>query len=140
MKKDSASARLLALLAMLALFVAAYLADHLFALLRREASETFNVTPVMWANYGLGFLIALLAVLLVSLARGSLVHWAFLIVGLLVSFYIPLVMTGSLKMNAYAFSQVFPLLGANVILCARILAAGGLLGLLLKPKQDGPGD
>ncbi len=141
MTKNATVARMLALLAMLALIAAAFAADRIYDQMRREASQTFIVLPVLWARNGLGLLIVLLAMLLAlwviaGSARSPLVHWVFLIVGLLLSFYAPLVMSGGiLGFMLPSFLNIPLLWDDNVWLIARLLAVTGLLGLLVKPRK-----
>ncbi|TLN18768.1 hypothetical protein FDZ74_06715 [bacterium] len=141
MTKNATIARMLALLAMLALIAAAYAADRIYDQMRREASQTFIVLPVLWTRNGLGLLIVLLAMLLAlwviaGSARNPLVHWVFLIVGLLLSFYAPLLMSGGIfGFMVPSFLNTPLLWNDNVWLVARILAITGLLGLLLKPPK-----
>lgn len=139
MKRDPAVFRALALFAMLALLSAAYLFDRFGVQIQAETNQTFIVSAVWWTRMGLGMLTVLLSLLLAlwvlsGSARNPLVHWVYLILGLLISFYSPIVMSGNV------FGMLLPsagtlVLGDNVLSCARILAITGLLGLLLKPPK-----
>lgn len=141
MKRDPAIFRALALFAMLALFAAAFAADRIYIMMRSQASQTFIALPALWVRNGLGLLVVLLAMLLAlwaiaGSARSPLVHWIFLIVGLLLSFYAPLLMSGGiLGFMVPSFLNTPLLWNDNVWLVARILAVTGLLGLLLKPPK-----
>jgi hypothetical protein len=146
MKRDPAVFRALALFAMLALIAAAFVADRIYALMRIQASQTFIALPALWVRNGLGLLVVLLAMLLAlwviaGSARSPLVHWVFLIVGLLLSFYAPLLMSGGiLGFIMPSFLNIPLLWDDNVWLVARLLAVTGLLGLLLKPPKPTESD
>lgn len=141
MKKNSASGQIFALPAMLALFVAAYFTDQWLTEIRSQAANDFNIPPAWWLIHVIDLLIVLLTFLvgvwiLFGSARSRVNHWLFFIVGLVISFYMPLVVLGSFH-GLPAFYQVPALWGENVLFTARILASAGLLGLLLKPQKWG---
>ncbi len=141
MKKDPAIAHVLALFAMLGVFAVAYFSDFWISRLRQLTGQDLIALPVMWATSGFGLLTVLLALLLslwvlTGSARSPLVHWIFLIVGLLLSIYGPLIMSGGVfGLMLPASVQIPLLLGENVLTCARILCIAGLLGLLLRPQK-----
>jgi hypothetical protein len=143
MKKDPAIAHAGALLAMIGVFAAAYYFDFWISRLRQLSSQDLIALPAMWASSGLGLLTVLMALLLslwvlTGSARNPLIHWIFLIVGLLLSVYGPLVMSGGLfGLMLPASVQIPLLLGENVLSCARILCIAGLLGLLLRSQKSG---
>lgn len=141
MKKDPAFAHALALLALLGVFATAFYSDFWINRLRQLTSQNLVALPVMWAGSGLGLLTVLLALLLslwvlTGSARNPLIHWIFLIAGLLFSVYGPLIMSGGVfGLMLPASVQIPLLLGDNVLTCARILCITGLLGLLLRPQK-----
>jgi hypothetical protein len=140
MKRDPAIFRILALFAMLALFAASFFFDRLVLQIRTVTSQTFDPTFAIWTRMGLGMLTVLLSVLLAlwvlaGSARGPLVHWVFLILGLLISFYTPIQMSGA-ALGMLLPSAGLLILGDNIVTCARILAVAGMLGLLLRPQKQ----
>lgn len=140
MKRDPAIDRALALFAMLALFATAYFFDRLIVQMRAVTSQTFDPTFAIWTRMGLGTLTVLLSMLLAlwvlaGSARGPLVHWVFLFLGLVISFYSPIMMSGAV-LGMLLPSAGMLILGENIVTCARILAVAGMLGLLLKPQKQ----
>lgn len=141
MKENNTTNQVFALLAMLALFIAAYFADQWFIQIRRHAAESLDLVPNWWVLYVLGFLGVFLAMslalwVIAGSARGPMVHWLFFIIGLLVSSYAPLIMVADMAHLLPANLTVPILWGENVLYTARILAVGGLLGLLIKPRKS----
>lgn len=140
MKRDPAIDRALALLAMPALLAAVYFFDRLMVQIRAATSQTFDPTFAIWTRMSLGTLTVLLSMLLAlwvlaGSARGPLVHWVCLILGLLISFYTPIIMSGAV-LGMLLPSAGMLVLGENIVTCARILAVAGMLGLLLKPQKQ----
>ncbi|GAP13512.1 hypothetical protein LARV_01266 [Longilinea arvoryzae] len=140
MKESTATKQVFALLAMSALIAAASYVDQLLIRLRIQTAKEFVLLPGWWGFYALGLLTVLLAFLLAlwvidGSARGPMIHWLFLIFGLLISFYAPLVAFAGMH-GLIPESYRIPILsGDHVLYTARILAVAGLLGLLLKRRK-----
>lgn len=145
MKENNTTNQVFALLAMLALFIAGYFADQWFVRIRKHAAASLALTPDWWVIPAIGFLTVLLAMslalwVIAGSARGAMIHWLFLVIGLAVTLYAPVVALADMRGLLPATLQIPLLSGDNMLATARILTVAGLLGLLWKPRRSAQTD
>lgn len=141
MKHTAMSYRIYAMILMVAAIVLAFGMDRLFEYLREKNAETFNLNyAILWfypvVNLVLALcLLALIWYMLVRVGVDKIMLAVYLVIGLIILIYVPLVMTTGILAQQTQSLLVILMPGSRVYWVGAFLTAIGLIGLIFGALQ-----
>lgn len=139
MKNDKQMVRIAALASMIAILAMAYEIDRLDRVLQIESELYFNPLPLLWlsqlADEVLAAGLLLLAWFAIYKGKSSLVSGTYLLAGLLIGLYNPIVITFRISSMSSSGLAAGLMPGNRVTLAGAFLTMIGLTGLILRRRS-----